>query len=104
MLYLVDSARHKVGPLSLLTYVDPGNGKPKPKRQTVILGGAVFTPANGKLTVLDKFRGVGDCGIYSTFKLVGTKFVPTEVRAKLACDGKPPFDPARWPKLPLPKG
>lgn len=102
MLYLVDSARKATGPLALRTYRDPGSGQPKVTNETRILGSLAFTPKTGILTVLDKFRGVGDCGIYSTFELTGNRFVTTEVRAKTACDGKPPYDPTRWPKLPLP--
>jgi len=102
MLYLVDAARRKVGPLPLLTYRDPGSGVPKRVRETAILGAASFSPRTGELTVLDKFRGLGDCGIFSRFRLVGNTFRTIEVRAKLACNGKPPFDPARWPRLPAP--
>lgn len=104
MLYLVDAKRRATGPLVLVSYRDPGSGRPTLTRQKEILGVASFTPATGILTVLDKFRGVGDCGIYSTFRLKDDRFVPTEVRAKVACDGKPPYDARRWPKLPVPKG
>jgi hypothetical protein len=30
-------------------------------------------------------------------------FAPVVARAKLAYDGRPPFDRARWPTLPLPE-
>ncbi len=90
--------------LPLLIYEDPGSGTPKAHSRTMILGSMAFSVAKQRLTVLDKFRGVGDCGIYSTFGLTNDQFVPVEVRAKLACNGKPPYDPARWPKLPLPHG
>ena len=102
MLYLVDSARKATGPLALRTYQDPGSGKLKPVTLTRVLGILAFTPKTGVLTIFEKFRGPGDCGIYSVYKLTGNRFVTTEVRAKTACDGKPPYDPARWPKLPLP--
>lgn len=102
MLYLV-RARRSSGALTLLIYRDPGSGVPTPSRRKQILGTLTFAPRTGILTVLDKFRGVGDCGIYSTFRLVNDRFAPVEVRAKTACDGKPPFDPRRWPRLPLPR-
>jgi hypothetical protein len=102
MLYLVRGDRRTVGPLALLTYVDPGNGKPEPRRLTVILGVFSWSPRTGELTVFDKFRGPGDCGIFSRFRLVGDRFRTLEVRAKTACDGKPPYDPTRWPRLPTP--
>src|SRR5207247_219198 len=79
----------------------PG-GKPTPRRETQILGLTSFTPKTGDFTVFDKFRGPGDCGIYSAFALHGNALEPVEARAKVACDGKGPYDPARWPKLPLP--
>ena len=60
-----------------------------------------FTPATGRLVVFDKSRGIGDCGIYSVFRLDGSRFVPAATRAKVACDGKSGGGPTRWPKLPL---
>ena len=102
MLYLYGPTGRVAGPLPLHVYEDPGTGTPKPMVLKVVLGLLSFAPRTGKLTVLDKFRGIGDCGIFSTFKLTGDRFVPTDVRAKLACDGKPPYDPLRWPRLPLP--
>lgn len=89
-------------PISLLLYQDSGNGRPVGKRRTVFIGTLGFSIRTERLNVLDKFRGAGDCGISSTFTLQNDRFVPIEVRAKLACNGKPPYDPARWPKLPLP--
>jgi Protein of unknown function (DUF1176) len=102
MLYLVDAAKKVTGPLRLHLYVDPGTRKPKPTYRMRVLGVATFTPATGRLVIFDRFRGIGDCGVYSTFRLAGARFVPVEVRAKLACDGKGGGDPSRWPKLPVP--
>ncbi len=100
MYYLVDAKRHVTGPMSFHIYIDPGSGKPTPRRETEILGVSGFTPRTGILDVFDKARGPGDCGIYSTFRLSVNRFVPVASRAKTACDGKPPYNPARWPKLP----
>lgn len=102
MLYLVDASRDVTGPLGLLAYRDPGSGRPTVTRETQILGLASFAPGTGRLTILDKFRGIGDCGIYSTFRLAGDRFVPVEVRAKTRCDGRYGGGPTRWPRLPLP--
>lgn len=102
MLYLVDAARKATGPLRLHLYADHGTGRPKPAYRTRILGVASFVPATGRLVIFDRFRGIGDCGVYSTFRLLGSRFVPVEVRAKLACDGKGGGDPSGWPKLPVP--
>jgi hypothetical protein len=99
-LFLVGPGGRRLGPLALVTYRDPGTGHPRVTRETVVLGTLAFS--KGTLTVLDKFRGLGDCGIYSTFRLVGDRFRTVEVRAKTACDGKPPYDPRRWRRLPTP--
>jgi hypothetical protein len=101
VIYLVGARRAVTGPMRFRIYVDLGNG-PKPRTQTAILGVLSFRPMSGRLTVLDKGRGIADCGIYSVFRLHAKAFVPVEARAKTACDNKPPFDPTRWPKLPLP--
>ncbi len=100
--YLVDSKRHATGPLSFHIYEDLGNGTPTLQRETKVLGVTLYTPKTRILSIFDKARGPGDCGIYSSFKLVGDR-LPYVARAKTACDGKPPYDPRRWPKLPLPK-
>jgi hypothetical protein len=97
-LWLVGPGR-TVTPITFHVYEDPGTGKPTPMRKAEILGDLQFTPANGRLTIFDKARGIGDCGIYSVFKLGGTQFVPVETRAKTACNGKLAGGPTRWPKL-----
>jgi len=100
MLYLLDSKRRASGPISLRIYQDQGSGVPEPTRTTVVLGTLSFSPRSRSLAVRDLSRGAGDCGMYSTFRLVGTGLVPTVARAK-TCDGKPPYDPGRWPQLTL---
>ena len=98
MLFLVDSARHVTGPIALHLYQDPGSGKPKAIYEKMPLG--VFSFKKGVLTIFDKGVGYGGCGIYSVFKLTGSTFVPVESHAKMDCNGNPPHDPARWPRLP----
>ena len=104
MLYLVNPSNKAIGPLVLQIYRDPGNGHPRLTRQTEILGIIGFAHATGTLAVFDEFRGLGDCGIYSRYRLDGSHFLLIEARAKTACNGKPPFAPQSWPKLPIPKG
>ena len=101
MLYLASAASKPVGPLRLQVYEDPGNGHPKLTASTTILGVLDFKRSTGTLTVFDKFRGLGDCGIFATYRLEGSRLVLTAARAKAACDGKPPFSPQSWPKLPV---
>ena len=98
MLYLLDPNRRASGPLALRIYEGPGSGVPTPTTTTVVLGTLRFAPAWRTLAVLDLARGAGDCGIYSTFRLVASRLVPIATRAK-ACDGKPPNDVGHWPKL-----
>ncbi len=100
LLYLASPARKPVGPLKLQVYEDPGNGHVRLTTATTILGVLDFARATGTLTVLDKFRGLGDCGVFSTYRLEGSRLVLIEARAKTACNGKPPFSPERWRKLP----
>ncbi len=101
ILYLVKTATRSSGPLRLEVYVDPGNGHPRLRPATVILGVLNFTAASRTLTVFDEYRGLGDCGIFSRYRLERGRFVLVEARAKSACNGKPPFSPERWPKLPV---
>ena len=72
-------------------------------RETKILGVLEFRPSTGRLVVFDKFRGAGDCGIYSVFQLQKTRFTPRAVRAKVDCNCKGPLNPLRWPLLPKPQ-
>ena len=104
LLYLVDRGLHRIGPIPLHIYRDPGNGKPRPTRIAQVLGTLDFNLGTSRLVVLDKFRGAGDCGILSVFRLQKQRFYPLAVRAKLKCDGKGPFNAFSWPLLPLPHG
>jgi 4-amino-4-deoxy-L-arabinose transferase-like glycosyltransferase len=100
MLYLAESGGRSIGPLVLDLYSDPGDGHPRLGKTTVVLGDLRFDRATGTLTVFDKARGVGDCGIYSRYRLAGGRLVLIDARAKTACNSEGPFDPARWPRLP----
>jgi Protein of unknown function (DUF1176) len=102
MLYLTTASRHAVGPLRLLTVLDAGAKEPKTAPEAQILGIISFAAKPGRLSVFAKFRGLGDCGTYSTYRLAGDGFRTIAIRAKPNCDGKPPYNPARWPKLSLP--
>ncbi len=101
LLYLASPSAGPVGPLSLQVYEDPGNGDPKRTASSTILGVLDFTKSTGTLTIFDKFRGLGDCGIFATYRLRGSRLVLTAARAKTTCDGKAPFSPQKWSKLPV---
>jgi hypothetical protein len=99
LLYLVGAHRSVAGPLRVSIYRDLGAGVPTAIRTSLVLGTLSF--AHGRLSVVDKARGVGDCGIYTVFELADGRLQQVDTRAKTSCDGKPPYDPARWPRLPL---
>jgi len=101
-LYLVGPRHHVAGPVVLATYSAAAAGRPRVVRESVLLGVLGFTPRTGRLTLFTKFRGPGDCGIYTVASLRGQRLATTEVRPKLACDGKPPHYAARWQRLPTP--
>jgi uncharacterized protein DUF1176 len=100
LVYFLPASGKARGPLRFRIYEDPGNGVPKPRTEALLVGELTFDPTKGRLFLFEKARGLGDCGIYSVFHLQGTAFVPVETRAKTACNGKPPLEPTRWPKLP----
>jgi hypothetical protein len=102
MLYLARSRSQTTGPLVFQVYEDPGNGHPHLVRATTILGVLTFSKSTGTLIVLDKYAGLGGCGIYSTYRLESGRFVLAAARSKPDCDGKQPYAPQRWPKLPVP--
>jgi hypothetical protein len=54
--------------------------------------------------VLTKFRGLGDCGLWVRYRVAPDGLVPLIVRAKVRCDGKPPYNPGRWPRYPVAGG
>jgi hypothetical protein len=62
-------------------------------------GLAEFQPATRHLTLLDRFRGVGDCGIWSAYALPDRQTKLIDARAKLTCDGRKANQPATWPDV-----
>jgi hypothetical protein len=101
-LYLVDRSRTpaRARGLALTVYEAPGAALRR-SRARLVNGAIEPDPSTGRLQLFTRFRGLGDCGVLATYALRGGRFVPQEVRAKLACDGRPPYDPARWPRRPL---
>jgi uncharacterized protein DUF1176 len=98
-LYLVDRSRTpaRARGLTLTVYEAPGDALRR-VRARLVNGTIDVEPATGRLQLFTKFRGLGDCGVLASYALRGGRVVPVEVRAKLACDGRPPYDPARWPR------
>jgi hypothetical protein len=57
--------------------------------------------AEGELTIFNKSRGPGDCGILVAYDFADGLPVLRELRAKLACDGRLANQPERWDEVPL---
>jgi Protein of unknown function (DUF1176) len=62
-------------------------------------GLAEFQPAKRHLILLDRFRGVGDCGIWSVYAFPDHRTKLIDARAKLTCDGRKANQPATWPDV-----
>jgi hypothetical protein len=105
LLYLLNSAHHVTGPISLHTYDTVGDGAlPTLARETLILGTYGFK-APRTLTILLLGVGNGSCGIWSVFNLTGDRFVPVIARAENVCDAATtPRNPNDWPLLPAVNG
>jgi hypothetical protein len=98
-LYLVDGGRGTPSTrgIALTVYEAPGTRLVR-RRARIVAGLLDWRPRTRRLVLHTRFRGLGDCGALVAYAPRDGRFVPVEVRAKLACDGRPPFDPARWPR------
>lgn len=103
LLYLLKGGRKIAGPLTALTYDIQAGGKLTPAVETQILGLLTFHPRTRTLTVFDLLRGLGDCGLYSTFHLSASRLVPTSVRAQPTCGGGASASPSSWPMVAVPQ-
>ena len=92
--------------LRVPTYDTAGVRSARLKRttQTHATGIMTHSPDNTLLTVFTKFRGLGDCGVWVRYRVATPTLVPLVVRAKVRCNAKPPFNPARWPRYPIAGG
>lgn len=89
----------------LLRFVDyedsgePGLHRLRKRRVTQLTGTPEFDADQKQLRLINKFRGLGDCGFMTTYSF--TKEQPERVlfQAKLECDGKGPFNPQEWKKM-----
>ncbi len=94
-------------PLMFTLYYDyEGTGKPMATTTQDMIGGQ-FNSSMKQLVILDKFRGIGDCGIYSVYSFNNLYFKPelVELREKSECDEviiEPMIEPSKWPLIPLP--
>ncbi|HEY3567520.1 MAG TPA: DUF1176 domain-containing protein [Thermoanaerobaculia bacterium] len=89
------------GPLDFEIRESPDEGSLVPGKATEIEGLPAFDAKTGTLTVLDKFRGPGDCGTLAAYRFDGGRPRLVALRAKAACDGQGAETPERWPEVPL---
>ncbi len=78
---------------------DPGPNRLQKHTVTELTGTPEFDAEPRQLRLIDKFRGLGDCGFMTTYSF--TKEQPELVlfQAKLECDSKGPFNPREWKKM-----
>jgi hypothetical protein len=89
------------GPLEFEVRESPDEASLVPGKSTEIAGLPTFDAKTGELTVLDKFRGPGDCGTLATYRFDEGQARLVALRAKAACDGQGAETPERWPQVPL---
>ena len=66
---------------------------------TELWGQPTFDDSAKELNVLNKFRGIGDCGTLATYRFVNGEPQLKELRAKLICDGKGAGNPKNWRRV-----
>jgi len=101
--YLLDESHSPpiARPLTFTTYEATGKrGQALTRIQTEELWGAPeFDSRNGRLKVMNKFRGSGDCGTLAVYSFDTGDPQLQEFRAKTACDGRGAGQPERWPRV-----
>ena len=66
-----------------------------------VWGTVDFDRRSRKLTVLNRFRGTGDCGTYVVYGFPGGFPVVEQARVKQQCDGQGGEQPQSWPPVTL---
>jgi len=102
--YLYDESRQPTGvlPLSFEVRESPDERSLVKSESREVWGLPTFDPQSRQLSVLNKFRGPGDCGTLATYRFVDGKAQLATLRAKAACDGQGGEEPEKWPAVPLP--
>jgi hypothetical protein len=101
--YFYDETRKPAGALPLTFEVreSPDDRSLVRSETREVSGLPTFDARTGQLSILDKFRGPGDCGTLATYAFVEGTVRLTELRAKVACDGQGAEEPEKWPEIPL---
>ncbi len=101
MYYLYDETRQpRAEPLSFEVRESPDDRSLVKSETREVAGLPTFDPRSRELSVLDKFRGPGDCGTLATYRFVDGRPRLVKLRAKVACDGRGAEEPERWPEIP----
>jgi uncharacterized protein DUF1176 len=100
--YLLDesSSPALAAPLTFTVYEAVGErgDRLERKQSEEVWGTPEFDPKTRRLTVLNRFRAIGDCGTLSTYVLEHDRPRLKELRAKVNCDGRGAESPKQWPK------
>jgi hypothetical protein len=101
--YFVVGGADKAQPLKFVTYEASGpDGETLVKKDAMELTGlAEFDGARRELTVLNRYRGPGDCGSRAVYEIAPNKTTLKEFRAKVQCDGEGAEHPEQWPVVAL---
>jgi hypothetical protein len=96
-LYLLENKT--LVPLGLPVYLDQS---PPQRITTHQFGGSLTLNSEGTLELLERCRGLGDCGLYGRYQWQDEGFRLIEFRSRLQTgdhDGAPEqtIDPQRWP-------
>jgi hypothetical protein len=85
--------------LTFLTYESEDDNKLEKKETEELWGLPEFNPGTKELTIVNKFRGPGDCGTLATYGFREGAPELRDLRAKLTCDGKGAENPQSWEKI-----
>lgn len=77
----------------------PANGHIINQHTEQLWGLAEFDSQKKRLSLFNRFRGMGDCGFLASYAFVNGSPELVEIRAKLSCDGHGPYDPNQWKLL-----
>jgi hypothetical protein len=85
--------------LTLPTYESEDENKLEKKETEELWGVPEFDFKTKQLMILNKFRGLGDCGTLATYGFQRGDVQLKELRAKLTCDGKGAENPKKWGEI-----
>jgi len=80
-------------------YESENEGELKKKETEELWGLPEFDPKTKRLTILNRFRGTGDCGTLATYSFQDGFPELVELRADLKCDGQGEKDPKQWKRI-----